>query len=181
LAFVLAVMSAAVAVAALIFIATPSFTDATGSYARIALTGVVPALAILAVGCAARASSRVLKVRWSAVVLGVLGSVATSLTYEQWYSGVEGTQPSNALIIIAACASIALNGSALVVLMAPGLRSLPAGAAIALGALILVFGGAVALAFVFPMLSTLLVALGAVITVIVMRRAEGRPALATTV
>jgi len=72
-AIVLATMSAVVAVAALAVLASPAFREITDSYVRVALTGVVPALAILAVASAATASSRVLKAPWGAALLGVLG------------------------------------------------------------------------------------------------------------
>lgn len=86
MAMILAVMSAVVAVVAMIFIASPAFVEATESYARIALTGLAPMLASLAVSTIAGASSRVLNAQRGATLLGVLGAVATSVTYELWYA-----------------------------------------------------------------------------------------------
>jgi hypothetical protein len=174
-----AVLGAVVAVAALIFIASPAFTEATDSYGRIALTGVVPVLAILAVVTAVEASSRVLKTPWGAALLGILGSVATSITYELWYGRVEGVEASAAPLLVAAGASIALNGAALAILVIPVLRQLPVGAAGAIAALVAITGGTTVLLFVFPIMSTVLIAAAALITVIIMRRAEHRPAIAT--
>lgn len=181
LAIALAVMSAVVAVAAVFFIASPAFTEATESYPRVALTGVVPVLAILAVAAAAQASSRVLKVPWGAVVLGILGSAATAVTYELWYSGVEEGLGSPTPLLIAAGASIVLNGAAISLLIRPILRELPVGAGIAVAVLVVFFGGTIALLSVFPMVSTVLAAAGAVTVVALMRRAERRTSIAASI
>lgn len=180
-AIVLAAMSAVVAVAALAILASPAFAEITDSYVRVALTGVVPALAILAVASAASASSSVLKAPWGAAILGALGSVATSVTYELWYSGVDDVQASSALLFAAAGTSVALNGAALAILMGPVLRNLPLGLAVLVVALVVVVGGAVALLIVFPMMSTVLAAAAAVITVLLLRRTESRATLAPSV
>lgn len=180
LAIAAAGVSASVAVAALIVIATPWFTEATGPLARVALTGVTPVLAILAVASAARASSRILKVRWGAVALGALGSLATSITVELWYAGVGGAQAAGNALLVAASAAVALNGGALLVLIRPAFRGLPAAGAIALEALILVFGGAAVVLFAFPVMSTVLVAGASALTVLLLHRGEGRTATAGT-
>lgn len=179
-AIALAAASAVAAVAALVFIATPAFTEVTDSYVRVTLTGIVPALAILGVTTAMEASSRVLKAPWTAALLGVLGCVATSVTYELWYAGVDAAPSSAAPLIVAAGASVVLYGAAFAVLVLPALRQLPVGARVAVLVLVVLFGGFTALLIVFPMVSSVLVAAGAVTAVLLMRRAESRTTLATS-
>lgn len=180
MAMILAVMSSVVAVAAVIFIASPAFAEATESYARIALTGVVPVLAILAVSTAAGASSRVLNAQRGATLLGVLGAVATSVTYELWYAGVDGARVTAVALLIAAGAAVLLYGGAFAVLLAPALRSLPSALTVLVAGLVVVFGGGIAVLYVFPVVSTVLVAAAAIATVALMRRAEhGRTRLAS--
>lgn len=177
-----AAASTVIAAAALVAIATPAFAEGTGSHVRVALSGVVPALAILAVASAAQASSRVPKTPWGAAILGVLGSGAASVAFETWYAGVDAAAPqSDAPLLVAACASVALNGAALAVLVHPALRTLPTGAAIALLTLVAVCGGTATLLLLFPMVSALAIAAGAVIAVLLMRRAETRAALDSSV
>ncbi|MGF3056834.1 hypothetical protein [Microbacterium sp. YY-01] len=181
LAIGLAAASAFVAVAALVFVATPAFNEVTDSFVQIALTGVAPILAILALITAADASSRVLKAPWTAALLAVLGSVATSTTYVLWYAGVDNSSASAAPLLVAAGASIVLNGAALAILVLPALRQLPVGATITVLALVVVFGGTAALLIVFPMASTVLISAAALTTVLLMRRAESRETLAPSV
>lgn len=178
-AIALAAASAVVALAALVFIASPAFTDATASYARVALTGVAPILAILAVVSAAEASSRVLKAPWAAALLAILGSVATSVTYEVWYADVDNPPSAAAPLFVAIGGTILLNGAALAVLVLPSLRQLPVGATVAVLALVVILGGTAALLIVFPMMSTVLISAAAVTAVLLLRRAEGRGAFTT--
>ncbi|MFP1602359.1 hypothetical protein ACLD0U_06700 [Microbacterium sp. 2216-1] len=178
---VLAVLSAVVSTVAVAFIASPGFRDGPESYARIALVGIVPALAILAVACAAQASSRVLHVRWLAVLLGVLGAVATSFTSELWYAGVDGAWIPNPALLISLGASVLLYGGALAVLIAPALKGMPAALAITVLGLIVLAGGSFAVFFVFPMFATVLVAVAAIVTVLLMRRGEQRKVFVASV
>ncbi|WDH77535.1 hypothetical protein PTQ19_08275 [Microbacterium esteraromaticum] len=171
---VLSVLSAVVAIAAVAFIASPAFRDGPDAYARIALVGVAPALAILAVACAAQASSRVLHVRWVAVLLGVLGAVATSVAYELWYAGVDGTWISNPALLISVGVSVLLYGGALAALTNPALREMPSFLAVVVFGLVVLAGGSFAVFFAFPMFSTVLVAAAAIVTVLLMRRGEQR-------
>lgn len=180
-AVALAAASAFAAVAALVFLATPAFTETTDSYVRVTLTGVVPALAILAVTTALEASSRVLKAPWTAAALGVLGCAAASVTYELWYAGVDGALTYPSLLAVAAGASVALFGAAIAVLLLPAVRRLPVAARVAFLVLAALFGGSLALLILFPMVSSVLVAAGALTAVLLMRRAESRATLATSV
>jgi hypothetical protein len=84
-------------------------------------------------------------------------------------------------MLVAAGASIALNGAAIALLVLPALRQLPVGAAIAIVALTVVTGGTAALLFVFPIMSTVLVAGAAVTAVFLMRSTEHRSAFAASV
>jgi hypothetical protein len=177
----LASASAVIAVSALIFVFSPAFTEATDSYARVALTGVAPILAILALVSAAEASSRFLKAPWLAASLAMLGSVASSVTYELWYGAVDGAPTSPPLLLAAAAGSIALNGAAIAALILPALRQLSVGATIAVLALVIVFGGIAALLIVLPMLSSVLISAGAITGVLLIRRAEGTPRIVASV
>ena len=174
----LAAMSVAVAVVALVILAGPAFTDATSPYVRVAMTGIVPVLAILAVATGAAASSGVLKTPWAAALLGIAGSAATTLTYEAWYAGVdaEGASTPFVLLLAAAIASIALNGSAIIALLLPAFRraGMQTGVIVLLSVMVGISGGAIALLFFFPLFSALLVAAAALLVVVLMYRAEHR-------
>jgi len=174
----LAAASVIVAIAALVFIASPAFTEATASYVRVALAGIAPILAILAVASAAQASSRVLKTPWPAALIAVVGSVATSVAYELWYVGVDSTPASPAPMLVVATASVVLNGTALAVLVRPALRQFSVGSTIAVLVLVVVFGGTIALLIVFPMVSTALISAAAMTAVLLLRRSDSRATLA---
>jgi len=174
----LAAASVIVAIAALVFVASPAFTEATASYVRVALTGIAPILAILAVASAAQASSRVLKTPWPAALIAVVGSVATSVAYELWYVGVDSTPASPAPMLVVATASVVLNGTALAVLVRPALRQFSVGSTIAVLVLVVVFGGTTALLIVFPMVSTALISAAAMTAVLLLRRSDSRATLA---
>ncbi|WEK61705.1 MAG: hypothetical protein P0Y60_02770 [Candidatus Microbacterium colombiense] len=145
------------------------------------MTGIVPALAILSVATAAAASSGVSKMPWAAVLLGIAGSAATALTYEAWYIGVDADVASTpfALLLAAAIASIALNGSAIVALLLPAFRraGMRTGVIVLLSVMVGVSGGAITLLYFFPIVSALLGAAAALLVVVLMYRAEHRRAV----
>jgi hypothetical protein len=180
----LAAMSVAVAVVAVVLLSGPAFTEATASYVRVAQTGIVPALAILAVATAAAASSGVLRTPWAAAVLGIAGSAATALAYEAWYAGVdaEAAATPSVLLLAAAIASVALNGSAIITLLLPAFRraGMHTGAIVLLSVMVGVSGGAITLLFFFPIFSALLVAAAALLVVTLMHRTERRRTAART-
>ncbi|KYJ97340.1 MULTISPECIES: hypothetical protein [unclassified Microbacterium] len=173
-----ALLCVGVAVASASFLLSAAFTETGAAWGRIGLTGVVPALAIVSLGLAAQASSRVLKAPWLAVVLGVAGSVATSIVCEFWYVGVAAGQLLMAPLLAVACAAVALNGMAVAVLIRPLLRQLSLVSAVAVGVIVVVFGGAAFLLFVLPILTTVFIALGALTAVILLHRAERHVAAA---
>lgn len=179
-AVALASAGAVAAVAALVVLATPAFTEATESYVRVTLTGIVPALAILGVTTAMEASSRVLKAPWAAAILGLLGCIATSVTYELWYAGFDSAPSPAAPIIIAASGSVLLNGAALAVLVLPAFKQFSTGSTVAVLLPVVVFGGLTVLLTAYPMYLSLLVAAGAVTAVLLMRRADSRTIFAAS-
>ncbi|MBP3976509.1 hypothetical protein [Microbacterium sp. BLY] len=180
LAIGVALLCVGAAVACASFLLSAAFTETGAAWGRAGLTGVVPALAIVSLGLAAHASSRVLKVSWGAVALGVAGSAATSIACELWYVGVDAGELFTALLIAVACVAVALNGMAVAVLLRPLLRQLSLVGGVAVGLPVVAFGGAAVLLAVLPILTTVFIAVGTLTAVILLHRAERHVAAAAT-
>lgn len=174
LAYGFAVAAIAVGIAGLVMLA--SLSESTAVVVRTMIFGVVPALTVLALGSLA-SFRRPANDVWPSVALALVGVGFVTAAHQSWYRDIDSEQPDSGVTAVLFGAAMLTLGTAIAVVLTGYLRRtrLSIGTAVASSfALGIVIAGALVISLATPSAS-LLLAIGTLITIVVVSRASGGP------